>query len=78
MSLLVDFIIIPLFVILYILCKLYQMYKRKRTSNDYNYYEKFDIMKEQMFFEGVSTMREMYPKNGRVILHVDMNCFRIC
>ncbi len=20
-------------------------------------------------------MREMYPKNGRVILHVDMNCF---
>ena len=20
-------------------------------------------------------MREMYPENGRVILHVDMNCF---
>ncbi len=28
-----------------------------------------------MFIEGVVRLREMYPKNGRVILHVDMNSF---
>jgi len=35
----------------------------------------FAILKGNKSFKGVFGVKEMYPKNGRVILHVDMNSF---
>ena len=39
------------------------------------FHDKMKIMKWDVVILKVEFMKEMYPKNGRVILHVDMNSF---